>query len=292
MTDVYGEAGTAWIGRLPGIIDQCASRWSLTVAPPFAPLSYNYVAPAVGADGTPLVLKVGFPCRELLFEAEALRLFDGNGICRLLAFDNDAGARLLEQVQPGTTIDGLDDEKGVAVAAGVMQRLWRPAPAGHPFPTTADWGKGFARTRERFDGGTGPLPAALFERGESLFSELLASSAEPVLLHGDLHHFNILAAGPGKWLAIDPKGLVGEPAYEVGALLRNPRPSLLDQAHPEQTLARCIDLFADALGFDRHRLRDWGIAQAVLSACWSVEDHGSGWEFAITCAEHLSAVPV
>jgi streptomycin 6-kinase len=61
---------------------------------------------------------------------------------------------------------------------------------------------------------------------ESLFRELIASSESPVLLHGDLHHFNILSARRQPWLAIDPKGVAGEPAYEPGALLRNPNPEL------------------------------------------------------------------
>ncbi len=294
MAEVYGEAGTAWIDRLPAIVAACAHRWSLTVAPPFVPLSYNYVAPAAGADGTPFVLKIGFPCRELTNEIEALRIFDGHGIARLVAFDHDDGALLLERLLPGTPIDGLDDDRATLIAAGVMQRLWRPAPAGHPFPTTADWGKGFVRLRQRFDGGAGPLPSALVARAESLFDELHASAAEPVLLHGDLHHLNILAAGPDRYLAIDPKGLVGEPAYETGALLRNPRPWLLAQAHPgrPRILARRIGLLSDVLGFDRRRLRDWGLAQAVLSGWWSIEDHGRGWEQAIAYAEYLAAVPL
>jgi len=110
---------------------------------------------------------------------------------------------------------------------------------------------------------------------------------EPVLLHGDLHHDNILAAERQPWLAIDPKGLVGEPEYEVGALLRNPMPGLLAIPHPERVLARRLDILAESLGFDRDRLRAWGLAQAVLAAWWSIEDHGQGWETWIACAALL-----
>jgi streptomycin 6-kinase len=119
---------------------------------------------------------------------------------------------------------------------------------------------------------------------------LLASAGEPALLHGDLHHGNILADGPAAWRAIDPKGLVGEPAYEAGALLRNPLPELLAWPDPRRILSRRLDVLAGALGFDRARLRDWGFAQAVLSGWWSFEDHGHGWEPAIACAELLAGV--
>ncbi len=114
--------------------------------------------------------------------------------------------------------------------------------------------------------------------------------AEPVLLHGDLHHENILAAEREPWLAIDPKGLVGEPAYEVGAWLRNPMPQLLDMPQPGRILARRINQLAEELGFDRARLRDWGLAQAMLSAWWSMEDSGGLSIFSITCAELLAAI--
>jgi len=111
--------------------------------------------------------------------------------------------------------------------------------------------------------------------------------AAPVLLHGDLHHENILAATRQPWLAIDPKGIVGEPAYEVGALLRN----RLDAAPDLRPLqARRLDQLAEALQLDRQRLLSWSVAQAVLSAWWSYEDHGRGWEPMIAYAEVLAGL--
>ena len=66
MVELYRESGVEWLNRLPSLIADCAQRWSLTVLPPFEPLSYNYVAPAIRADGTDVVLKVGVPNPELL----------------------------------------------------------------------------------------------------------------------------------------------------------------------------------------------------------------------------------
>ena len=91
-------------------------------------------------------------------------------------------------------------------------------------------------------------------------------------------------------MALDPKGVVGEPAYEVGALLRNPLPQLLTEPRPARVLARRVDQLAEELGFDRERIAGWGLAQAVLSAWWSFEDHGHGWELAIACAEVLATL--
>jgi streptomycin 6-kinase len=293
--ETHGEAGRLWLRRLPAMVEECAARWSLKVGPPFSPLTYNYAAPAEGSGGERFVLKAGVPVRELLTEIEALRVFAGRGAARLVESDGAAGALLLERLEPGTPLLSLcetDDEAATSAAASVMRKLRRDVPDGHSFPTVADWGEGFRRLRERFGGGTGPFPRALVEEAESLFAELLDSSAEPVLLHGDLHHGNVLAAARDPWLAIDPKGLVGEPAYEVGALLRNPLPQLFDRPQPVRTTERRIARLSEELGFDRVRVRGWGLAQAVLAGWWSFEDTGHGGEFGVASAEILAATKV
>jgi streptomycin 6-kinase len=293
VTDVHGRAGAEWLERFPETLAACARRWSLELGRAFEPVSYNYVVRATRADGARAVLKLGFPGRGLLTEAAALRHFDGRGCARLLDSDLEAGALLIERLEPGTSLvelaDEARDEEATVAAAGVMRELWRPAPERHDFPTAAGWAEGFGRLRSRFGGGCGPLPGELVAEAEALFEELLDSSAEPVLLHADLHHGNLLAAGPGRWLAIDPQGLIGEPAYEVGALLRNPLPQLFEMRRPVEVLSRRLDTLAAELNLDRARLRAWGLAQSVLSAWWSIEDHGAGWEPAVEFFRLLAA---
>jgi len=292
MIVMHGEEAIAWLERLPAILANCQRRWSLTIGPPFA-LTFNYVAPAVRADGTQVVLKVCSLTDEFPQQPEALRLVDGYGMVRLLECDPAEEIMLLERLMPGTFLRNVeDDQVSTSIAASIMRKIWRPVPEKHPFKTVQDWGKGFDRLRQYYGGGTGPFPKALLEEAETLYRELSASMVEPVLLHGDLHHENILAAEREPWLAIDPKGLVGEPAYEVGAWLRNPMPQLLDMPQPGRILARRIDQLAEELGFDRARLRDWGLAQAMLSAWWSMEDSGELSIFSITCAELLAAIHV
>lgn len=287
MREVFGAEGDAWLARLPATIEECEQRWSIAIGEPFPGLTYNYATPAVRSDGTNAVFKAGVPVRELVTEMEALRLFDGHGAARLFESDATLGVMLLERLEPGQSLDSVrDDAVATSEAAHVMCSLWRPAPATHLFPTVADWGRGFERLRTEFGGGSGPFPAALVDEAEELFVALTASSAPAMLLHGDLHHGNILSGEREPWLAIDPKGLVGEPAYETGAWLRNPR-SLFDQPDPGAILHRRVAQFADELALDRERVRGWGMAQAVLSAWWSYEDHHRGWEFTIHCAELL-----
>jgi streptomycin 6-kinase len=294
IRDVHGAAGEAWLRRLPALLDEAAARWGLRFLPPFEPLSYNYAAPAVEADGREVVLKAGVPSRLRRSEIAALRAYGGRGAVLLLDADPDAGLILLERLRPGTTLAQADlpEEAATAATAAVLRALRRLPPPGHNFPTIEKWGAAFGRLRARFDGGTGPLPSRLVESAEHLYAELCASAAAPVLLHGDLHHGNILAAerlsGSPGWLAIDPQGVVGEPAYETGALLRNPFPAILSAPDARSILARRADQLAEELGFDRQRVRGWAFAQAVLSAIWEVEDHGDDVQAWVAVAELLS----
>jgi len=288
VIDVHGDAGADWLKALERTIAECERRWSLRVMPPFADLSNNYVAPVFCADGTEAVLKLGVPQDRFLPEMVALRLYDGRGTVRLLEADDGLGAMLLERLKPGTLLSSLtDDEQATSICAQVMRQLWRPPPPEHKFPTVAQWALGLEKLRARFGGSTGPFPAYLVERAETLFSELIGTMSAPVLLHGDLHHYNILAAARESWLAIDPKGVAGEAEYEVGAFMRN---RVLPGTSPERLLARRLDQFADELGFDRERILGWSFAQAVLSAWWSYEDSGSIGNEAIICANLLAEI--
>ncbi len=283
-----GEEGEKWITALPRLIAELEERWSLEVGDPFANLSYNFAAPANRADGTPAVLKLSFPGdKEFETEAEALRRFDGRGAVRLLELDAEKGAMLLERMEPGESLETIeDDEAATIIAADVMRKLWRPAPPSHPFPTIAEWAEGFERLRKSFGGGTGPMPPDLVEKAEGLFAELLATEESPVLLHGDLHHGNILSSRRG-WLAIDPKGVVGERAYETAAMLHNPA-GFLEKPNPGKLLERRIEILSEKLGLEESRVRGWGVAQSVLAAYWSLEDGFGVWEEALIFARLLS----
>jgi streptomycin 6-kinase len=134
--------------------------------------------------------------------------------------------------------------------------------------TVEDWAKGFERYSAS---GDDQIPKSLVDKGHQVYLELCGSQSSPRLLHGDLHHYNVLYDSDRGWLAIDPKGVVGEIEYEIGALLRNPyeKPELFNQP---STVERRLKRLASRLSLDFRRALAWGFAQAVLSAIWGVED--------------------
>jgi streptomycin 6-kinase len=291
-----GEEVSVWLNRLPVIAAEILACWSLTPEQAgFARLSYNYVVPVVRADGAPAVLKLSFPGdKEFRTEAAALGVFYGRGVVRLLDLDLERGAMLLERCVPGEPLpsapgDAARDGEAVASAAGVLRRMWRPAPPDGGFPLVSDWARGLDRLRRRYGGETGPMPAHLVEEAERLFAWLVPTQAEPVLLHGDFHHDNVLSARREDWLAIDPKGVVGEPAYDAATLLREP-PGLTEAPGAERALRNRLDRLSGELDLERDRLLGWATAQAVLAAYWGLEDGGRVWEEALDFARLLAGI--
>ena len=307
ILNTYRDVGRRWLAELPALIDEASRCWGLTDITPVENLSYNFVAYAKrpstaassrSASAQGVVLKIGVPNPELTSEMAALHLFNGDGAARLFEADPKRGMCLLERLHPGKMLTMLeDDDQRTHIAADVMLRLWKPVPVGEPAPQElpfiklSDWFAGLDGLHPRFGGGTGPFPQRILEMAEALIPELFATSSPPLLIHGDLHHFNILSSGRG-WLAIDPKGVVGPPEYEVGPLLINPIPDFLRGEAAVKQAERRIAILSERLGFAPQRIRDWAICHAVLSAWWDIEDSGEGSEYAIACAEVYSKVKV
>jgi streptomycin 6-kinase len=287
ILDVHDD-GAEWLAALPQTLAAVAQRYDLSLGAPFN-LSYNYVCAATRRDGTEVVLKLSPPYEEFYHEVAALQHYGGEGCVVVLEADPDNGIVILERLRPGTMLRDLpDDDEATRIAAEVMLKLWKPLPAQHKFPTVAQWAKGLQRLRDEHGGSTGPLPTDLVERAEATYRELLASAAPPVLLHGDLHHDNILTATRAPYLAIDAKGLAGEPAYEAGPFFYNPQP-LIDQTADLAALCRRrLAILSEHLQIDSERLRACAFAHAVLSAAWSVEDHDNGWQSTVRVAEALA----
>jgi streptomycin 6-kinase len=285
---VHGAAGREWLAALPAILRECRVRWALELDEPFAHLSYNMVLPGRTATGTEIVLKAGVPCRELLTEAAALELFAGRGAVRLLDHDAPRGLLLLERITPGALLHKVErDPEATRTAASVMRRLWRTPPPTHSFPSLASWFSSWARLREQFGGGSGPLPAELLTQAEHTFAELHSSAERNVVLHGDLHHANILSSASAGWVAIDPKGICGDAGYEVGSFMLNQLPAGADDTTTLDMLARRLAIFAAELQMSRARLARWAFCHAMLSAAWDFEE-SAAWHNTIRLARLLA----
>jgi streptomycin 6-kinase len=247
--------------------EQLAAQWGVEVhesfETPSSLIAYGH------RDGQPVVLKVVKVPNDERHSGAVLEAFAGRGMARVLQHTD--GAMLLERLQPGTSLvevvrrDG--DDAATTILASVIRAM---APVTPPVtaPTVADWALGFARYRASCDT---QIATRLVDKAERLYLDLCASQRIVRLLHGDLQHYNVLLDQNRGWLAIDPKGVIGEVEYEVGASMRNPvdMPDVFANA---EVITRRLDRFCSDLRLDRRRARAWSFAQAVLSAIWGVED--------------------
>jgi streptomycin 6-kinase len=275
---VWGEDGARWLRNLPATVADLARDWDLTIGEPYE-LSYHYVAAVTCGDGTPAVLKLGVPDgTSLAEEAPALAAFGGRGAVRLLRADLTRAALLLEHVAPGWRASDLvpaRDSEATSAAVGVMRRLHVPPPPDCRIPEALAQADAFDDYVATF-GETGPLPLDLVVRAGGLMRELCASATDRVVLHGDLHHDNILAATREPWLAIDPHGIVGDPGYEVGSLFFNPNPDDRDEALTALVPSR-VEQIADELAMPIDRVVAWAFVKSMLSDVWSTEGWSPEW---------------
>lgn len=112
------------------------------------------------------------------------------------------------------------------------------------------------------------------ERAQRLLAGLWPSNRTDVLLHGDLHHGNIVSAARGPWLCIDPKGYVGDPAFEAGAFLVDPLDVVRGHHGLPGLLARRLAVLSAELGLGEDRLAGWAYVRAVTAEVWNVLDDG------------------
>ncbi len=225
----------------------------------------------------PAVLKLIKPRSDEQKAGRWLEYHAGRGAVNL--FKMDEGALLLEQVIPGTELVELvragKDGEATRQICRVIELLCGGFKGGvanpEGFKSVEDWGKAFTRNSRTIL--TAKIPVELLDRAESLYHELCESQGPRRLLHGDLHHYNVLLDANQGWRAIDPKGVIGEMAYETGAMLRNPDESPEFYADP-RTLKSRVRIICQSLGLEEKRVLGWCFAQAILSVIWSIEDWG------------------
>lgn len=214
--------------------------------------------------------------RELQREVEALGLLGAAKVILLAVEGNDL---LLERVDPGTSLPEQPDEVATREIANALRRLWVPAPPGCGLPTVAE------ECRPLYnEEATTRLPPALVVEARRRLEGLLATGHERFVLHGDLHHGNLLHCRVRGWVAIDPHGLVGERGYDVGPLLLNPW-----DGEPTRLVELRLSRLSDLLDLRRDRLASWGLVRAVLAAAWSVQDTGSVDEQPLRMAHALAS---
>ncbi len=280
---IYGEVGSVWLKNVPEIIQKLASKHAFRFKHVMPNLTYNFVGLVEDLNsGENAILKMAPTNQMLETEAKWLQSFDKD-VPNIYWVDDAQPAFLMEYLLPGQPLKSLvkeNDDEATRIIAGIINDLQAHQQKDLPVMHLSEHVITLAILENRVDN-------QILSKAQSLFKDLSKPSEHDVLLHGDLHHDNILSCGSG-WKVIDPHGYIGDPAFEIGPMIYNPGGVFFPQKYTlAQTLDRRLSILAQALPFDAARIKAWAFCMTMLSMAWTVEGHGEVPAFELSVATLL-----
>ena len=262
----------SWRRGLPALVESVLANWQLV---PDGFRGVGECALVLGvrtAEGLAAAAKFGWPHPESAHEHVALRLWDGAGAVRLIRADPARGVLLMERAGPAD-LTTVSIETACDVVAGLYPCLHRPATGQFARLSTlcAKWSAELAALPA-----DSPAPHRLIAQASSLAADLASDPrTDGVLLHGDLHYFNVLSSQREPWLAIDPKPISGDPCYEVAPLLWNRWDEAVATGDVRNAVRARMFRVIDATGLDPDRVRDTVIVREIVNVLWALQDSPS-----------------
>ena len=273
LRDPY-SGGEAGVNRCLSEVENLAAEWGVVLDSPVTGASCSLVFRGWRSNGDKVILKLPVIGEEKTSGAMAAVAFGGRGGIEILESDRATGALLMPLADPGTDLfaSGVTDDEALSVCVEAITSLREVRTNLDPFRATVnyDW---FESLRKPTSPKAEPH---LVESAKVLLAKLEESTEREVLLHGDLHHFNILRHEE-TWTVIDPKGLVGDPAREVVGFMRNPLPWIGEVDDLEAVLENRLDRFAEALGDPIERLWAWSLVETTADALDPISRFSSAW---------------
>ncbi len=292
LLDLHKDRTRPWFSHLPGLLADVLKNFEATLAPELPDLSYHLVLFADSTRHGHIVVKCTVPNEEYTPSSHGAVLLADAGGPKVWRNDPVRGVIVMERILPGESLSATRladrDDAGatriLATQATAIHRHASVSAAAAHLPGIRQWIKALDDVSQHH-----PMwhsQQGLIQHARTLRDQLLATPCPPVLLHGDLHHGNVLRDGDGRWRPIDPHGVIGPAEFDVGQQLLNPKN--IEQAPDLQhRLRQRLITWSDVTESDINLLRDWGVVNAVLSACWTADDHDSGWEPAMLIAGML-----
>lgn len=268
-------------------IEDYAARKDLADLRPIASYSSSMVFLCTSSRHGPAVLKAAFATRQAETEVGALAAFSSKPVCRLYDYDPEVSILLIEQIQPGQALRDVPDENKRLEVFASLHRTLHGSPTGETaasipagsssacspgdFPTYSGWVERIAAYMEEH-ADLHPVLAAGMTRARELCRSLQGSYSRPAILHGDLHHDNILLGESGGYTIIDPKGVIGDPVFDIPRFIIN---EFRDDKPEEEAVARIGSILAKLstlLGISVRDLSRLTYIESMMASCWHVED--------------------
>ncbi|KTD82631.1 aminoglycoside phosphotransferase family protein [Legionella waltersii] len=285
---VYGETGKRWLQRLPVFIRELEQQWDVHFIRPVAELSFNFVGLVrFNSNDQMAVIKTAPSGEHLVNEIHCMLCFS-NATPRVYQHDEKRFAFLMEYISPGYSLKTfLNNESDINVTRIIAQTI-RELQTGQQKKYTF---KHLSELVGDLKSLEGHVDARMLAKAEFLFRELTSDRTNDVVLHGDLHHDNIIRRG-SSWAVIDPQGYLGDPVAEVGAMIRNPMDCFPNDRSPAQIVQTRLTVLKEELPFDPQKIKAWAFVITVLSAAWNMHDFNHLAESEIELASLIDKVKI
>ncbi len=265
IKEIYLETGDQWLRDIPVKINELGLEWDFEITRVMPHLSYSFVA-LVKYQGDDAIIKMAPSDQCLEQEIQCLSGFQKDSPT-IFHFDKRNNAALMEYIHPGDSLKKLVragyDDQATRIICNIIRELRFQNKINYPFKHLSELAKDLNILIGHFD-------KKLLDKAIYLFQELTQDRSQDILLHGDLHHDNILSSG-NDWKIIDPHGYIGDPVAEVGAMIRNPYDCFPDNMSLKKILARRLSILNDELSYGSEHINAWCYCISVLSVAWTYE---------------------
>ena len=275
-----GPRGERWLATLPDLIADLEHAWAITIGEPLAGGSASYVARARTVAGEGCVLKIAIPDYGFADQVRTIADAEGRGYVRLLAYDTEREAMLLEALGPSLAELALPPERTLTILCQMLAQAWQvPRPSGLMVSPADEKAGRLARSVSR-----------MWERLDHPCSERVVSQAllyagrraaafdleRCVVVHGDPHPGNALQVltprhgAEAGFVFVDPDGFLADPAYDLGVALRDWRPQLLS-GDAVALARRYCELLSEQTGIEETAIWEWGFLERVSTGLYALD---------------------
>ncbi len=269
-----------WLGSLATLWADLAAAWDLEPAGPVRYGRVGLVVPVRRPHGA-AALKLSSPASDIAAEHTALVAMAGRGVVGVYEADLARRAMLMEFL-PGPSLDSWQAEgsvdsllRGVRIAGGLAREMsGATSPGARRFADRAEgWSRGFAEQHHRATASGSAVPSDQFDAGLGVIASLQLDDST-TLTHGDLSPENIVRAGDGRWLAVDPQLLIGPVENEAHTVVRGYLPAIMASGDPGALLAALTAEFCEAAGGDYLYAQRISLARYAASYYWEAQNGG------------------
>lgn len=278
IESIVNRFGNTFYEQMLRHLDDYAEKWSLSSLQLIPSFSANVVFACYSEQVGHAILKIGQPSEMIWTEVSTLRQYKGQRFCKVYEADIDNGVILLERLQPGTTLrDESSLQQRLDVFCSLHSNLHIPAVEAEKFPTYIGWVERITEYMgQRHDC---PELSKHMQRARDICLSIASIYSQNLLLHGDLHHDNMLLGNDGDYVIIDPKGVIGDPVFDIPRFILNEFDEDITSALYEK-IDSIIWTLEKKLSIPNEIIRKCLYVETAMGMCWCVEDEATPEEYA------------